>query len=112
MAIQFMADDSGCKGSTRDAVMGGLLGQAKEWADFSDRWDACIHETPSIPYFKMHDAMHRTGGCSTLTETQAKAKTFKLAEILNEKAFKFDALHVTVDTAAYSRAVENASGVG
>lgn len=39
--IQFIADDSGCKGGSLDAVMGGVFGEAEQWADFSDRWKAC-----------------------------------------------------------------------
>src|SRR5689334_6148442 len=92
--------------------MGGLFGRAEEWERFSDRWQKALREDPSIPYFKMREAVHRKGAFASLSEAQSRAKLVRLVEVLNGEDFEFDALHITVDTAAYARAVDGVRGVG
>lgn len=110
LAIQFMADDSGCKGAAKDAVMGGLLGSAQDWAVFADKWKECLDASPTIPYFKMNHAMRRTGPFARLTDKQRRAKVESLVAVLNDKDLRFDALHITVDTAAYAKVVPAGKG--
>ncbi len=96
-----MADDSGTPGTARDVVMGGLIGTADEWLRFSAKWDACLHESPSLPFFKMSHAANKSGTFYYFTERQWLEKVPKFVRILNSPEFNFDAIHVTVDVADY-----------
>jgi hypothetical protein len=84
MVVQAFVDDSGGKGSTRHFVLAGLVGSAEVWAEFSDEWAACLKQSPSIPVFKMKDAMGRPSGhFFGMTESERDAKLLALARIIN-----------------------------
>ncbi|MGQ0650000.1 MAG: DUF3800 domain-containing protein [Gemmatimonadaceae bacterium] len=104
MPFQAIADDSGCKGQGPLIVMAGMLGAAEWWADFSDHWDACLHEKPTLQYFKFYDAVHRTGPFAGFSEKSRDNKLIDLARVLD--MHPFFALHMTMDLAEHDRALE------
>jgi hypothetical protein len=101
MPMQAIADDSGCKGAGPVIVMAGLVGRSEWWADFSDKWDACLKQEPPIDYFKMREAARRCDQFARFSAPERDAKLIALVRILNE--YPFAVLHITVDLAAHAR---------
>jgi hypothetical protein len=80
--IQAFVDDSGVKGQGTVFVFSALLSSALMWARFSDKWKACIEETPSILYFKMHEAVKRCGEFAKFSPTERDEKLKRLCAII------------------------------
>jgi len=102
--MQAIADDSGCKGQGPVIVMAGLIGHAEWWADFSDRWDACLNEAPTIRYFKFYEAAHRKGQFAGFSKQARDNKMLSLVQTLDER-HPFSVLHVTVNIAEHEKAI-------
>jgi hypothetical protein len=81
--------------------MAGLIGQAEWWADFADKWTACLGESPTIRYFKFYDASHRTGQFSGMSSDSRNKKLVALVKVLDEHPFVV--LHITVNAAEYEK---------
>jgi len=102
--MQAIADDSGSGGQGQVIVMAGLIGRAEWWADFSDRWDACLKEPPAIRYFKFYQAAHRKGQFAGFSEQARDNKMLSLVQTLDER-HPFTVLHVTVNLAEHTKAI-------
>lgn len=102
MPIQVMADDSGTPNSEPNVVMGGLIGSAEHWIEFSDKWDACLRTPPSIPYFKMSEAASKGGCFHHMTDKQWRQRAPQFLRVLDDPAFQFTAVHITLNVADYA----------
>lgn len=83
MPVQAFVDDSGGRGHSRYFVLAGLVGEAESWAEFSDEWDACLKERPSIRRFKMKDAAGCSGEFHSFLPSQRDDKLRQLCRIIN-----------------------------
>ena len=64
-------------------IMGGFLGSVEEWERASDAWDACLHASPSIEYFKDSEYKSLDGEFLQFNRTTADAKILALAQTLS-----------------------------
>jgi hypothetical protein len=77
-------DESGTNPQLNKAlVLGGFLGRVEEWERASDAWDACLHENPSIEYFKHSEAQSLSSQFARFNRTSADAKVLALTKMLN-----------------------------
>jgi hypothetical protein len=77
-------DESGADGQSPVFLFSALIAEAEKWAIFSDEWEACLKEFPSILYFKMDEAVGRNKQFYGFSETQRDNKLKKLCAILNK----------------------------
>ena len=76
-------DESGTNPKLDKAlVMGGFLGRVEEWERASDAWDECLHEKPSIEYFKHSEAQSLNGEFAQLNRASADAKVLALTKTI------------------------------
>lgn len=106
MPIQVWLDDSGGDNQVFQ-VIAGLIGQAEEWARFSDLWSACLGQSPAISYFKMREAAGSTGQFYGFSDGERDAKVRGLAQIINQ--FGFQAVHATIDSVAFADTIKKHS---
>jgi hypothetical protein len=66
--------------------MGGFLGSVEEWERASDAWDACLHATPSIEYFKDSERKSLDGQFVKFNRATADAKVLALATTISQFA--------------------------
>jgi hypothetical protein len=85
MPVQAFVDDSGGRGHSRHFVLAGLIGDAESWADFSDKWNACLGERPSIQRLEMKDAAGPNGEFRTFRLPERDNKLKRLCEIINRR---------------------------
>lgn len=64
-------------------VMGGFLGRVEEWERASNAWDSCLHEKPSIEYFKYSEAQSLDEEFGQFNRATADAKILALAKIIS-----------------------------
>ncbi len=83
MPVQVFVDDSGGRGHTQYFVLAGLIGDSESWATFSDEWDACLKERPSISQFKMREAARCTGEFRAFSRSERDDKLRQLCRIIN-----------------------------
>lgn len=77
-------DESGTNPLENKAlVMGGFLARVEEWERASDAWDACLHDKPSIEYFKHSEAQSLGGEFRQFNRTSADAKVLALTKTIN-----------------------------
>lgn len=81
--IQAYVDDSGGKGQGEVFILSGLLARAEEWAAITDKWDACLKESPSIRYLKMYEAAKRDGEFRGFSERERDDKLKRLCAVIN-----------------------------
>jgi len=67
-------------------VMAGFLGRAAVWAEASDAWNACLHESPRIEYFSHREAQSLTKEFRGWPRQRADDKVLALAGVIT----KFD----------------------
>jgi Protein of unknown function (DUF3800) len=82
LVLQVFVDDSGAKGQESPAVFAGLLQTAEEWMAFSDDWSGALSRSPSVPRFKMSEAVGRSGPFRFMSEEQRDAKLRELAAVV------------------------------
>lgn len=76
-------DESGTNPEENKAlVMAGFLGRVEEWERASDAWDACLHQKPSIEYFKHSEAQSLDGEFLRFNRATADAKVLSLARTI------------------------------
>lgn len=63
-------------------MLAGLVAPVDEWAAFSNKWDAVLKASPSIPYFKMSDAFALTKEFEGFTAEERDAKVDALADVI------------------------------
>jgi hypothetical protein len=83
MPIQAFVDDSGGRGHSRYFVLAGLISDAERWAEFSNEWDACLKEKPSIRRFKMKDAAGCSGEFRFFKPSERDDKLRQFCRIIN-----------------------------
>jgi len=83
MPVQAFVDDSGGRGHSRYFVLAGLISDAERWAEFSDEWEACLKEKPSIRRFKMKDAAGCNGEFRPFKPSERDDKLRQLCRIIN-----------------------------
>lgn len=77
-------DESGTNPLENKAlVMGGFLARVEEWERASDAWEACLHEKPSIEYFKHSEAQSLDGEFRQFNRSMADAKLLALAKTIS-----------------------------
>jgi hypothetical protein len=67
-------------------VMAGFLGRAAVWAEASDAWNACLHESPRIEYFSHREAQSLTKEFRGWPRQRANDKVLALTGVIT----KFD----------------------
>jgi len=65
-----------------------MWARVDQWLQFSDKWDECLNEEPKLAYFKMHEADKRIKQFDGWSKATRNAKVEKLAEIIDEYAFR------------------------
>lgn len=80
--LQSYADDSCSNTGDRLLFMGGLVGTAENWANFSDDWEAALKRTPSIAYLKMVEAQNLKGEFRHWKEAARNEKLLDLAAVI------------------------------
>jgi hypothetical protein len=85
--IQAYVDDSGHDGKSPVFLFSALIGNAEKWAKFSDDWNLCLHESPSIRYFKMNEAESCDGEFYGFSEDERNRKVKRLCSIMNSGDF-------------------------
>jgi hypothetical protein len=84
MMFRAFFDESGTDPEKNKAlVMGGFLGEVEEWERASDSWDACLHEPPSIEYFKGSECKSLDGEFLKFNRVTADAKALELARTIS-----------------------------
>lgn len=81
--VQAYVDDGGGKGQGRVFVFSALVAAAEQWARFSDRWSACLFESPKIRYFKMDEAASCDGEFRGFSEPERDEKLKRLCAIMD-----------------------------
>ena len=88
-------DESGTDPKLNKAlVMCGFLGRVDEWERASDAWDICLHEKPSIEYFKHSDAQSLDGQFAKFSHASADAKVAALTRTIFQ--FELQGFCITV----------------
>ncbi len=88
-------DESGTDPKLNKAlVLGGFFGRVEEWERASDAWDTCLHDAPSIEYFKQHEAQSLSGEFRRFNRTSAEAKVLALAKTITR--FELQGFCITV----------------
>jgi hypothetical protein len=57
MVLQAYVDDSGNEPQSLFFVLGGFIARSAQWATFANEWQAALHASPRIEYFKFNEAM-------------------------------------------------------
>jgi hypothetical protein len=85
VTMQAWFDDSGSKSVGRFMVIAGLFGNAKLFADISDKWDMYLRASHpgQIQYFKMHDACGLTGAFNFWGEENRDLKVRQMASVID-----------------------------
>ena len=87
MMFRAFFDESGTDPKKNKAlVLGGFLGSVEEWERASDAWDACLHATPSIEYFKDSERKSLDGQFVKFNRATADAKVLALATTISQFA--------------------------
>src|SRR5690348_7326461 len=82
--LQAFIDDSEGKSGRRPLVLAAYVHAAEEWIQFSDAWDAALHEEPRIEYFKMVEAQNLRGEFKGWSHKARTKKLFRLAKVIAE----------------------------
>jgi hypothetical protein len=61
LMLQAYIDDSKTHGDFKLFILAGYLATAKQWASFSDEWHRFLDMGPRIEYFKLREALRRSG---------------------------------------------------
>jgi hypothetical protein len=83
VTFQAFVDDSGGIGHSKHFVLAGLIGSSYHWAEFSEEWQACLDEKPSIRRFKMSEAAGRSGEFYRWTDKMRNDKLRSFARVIN-----------------------------
>jgi hypothetical protein len=81
--IQVFVDDGGLDEKSSVLTFSALIGEASKWAEFSDKWDTCLRESPSIRYFKMDEAVGKNHEFYGFTEIERDNKLRSLCAVIN-----------------------------
>lgn len=97
--MQAWFDESGGKGQGGYLTLGGLIGEAEEWAAFSDEWAQELTASRALGYLSMSDAALLGGEFHRWAAWERDAKVRRLAAKVN--GFHFTLIHCSVDLVAH-----------
>jgi hypothetical protein len=80
--LQAFIDDSESSIANRRLVLAAYVHAADAWMDFSDAWEAALHEEPRIEYFKMVEAQNRRDQFQGWSEKKRTKKVYRLAQVI------------------------------
>lgn len=106
MPIQAFIDDSGGVGQTNHFVLAGYIGQAEDWAAFSDEWRAICDREPKTMPFKMWEAAHLVGAFAGWSVEARDQRVRALAEIIVR--YPFTTFHCITDLEGFSKTIPEA----
>lgn len=87
MILQAFVDESGSRNQDVCMVLAGFISPAEEWIAFSDEWQACLDDAPTLEYFKMREAVKNPSGAFKNWRRDAvRAKVRDLVEIIKQHA--------------------------
>jgi len=96
--LQGYADDSGSDGQRAPYFFGGFLMESEQWAEFADAWQAQLHRSPAIGYFKMHEACARSGEFAQFAFKRSEIRDRKVRDLLEViETFKPVGIYSTVN---------------
>jgi hypothetical protein len=103
LTLQAIYDDSGCKGTGRYLVVGGLLGEAELFASIADEWDKWLRakHPGSIRYFKMEEATGLTGEFRHWHPERRDEKVRQMARLIDRQDIV--SIACVIDLVAYQR---------
>lgn len=101
--MQAWIDDSGAKGQRGYITLGGLLGEAREWAAFSEKWADELRSSPSIRFLSTSDAANFNDDFHKWPLWQRDAKVRRLTQIVND--FHFTLVYCSIDLDAFEELV-------
>jgi hypothetical protein len=103
LTIQAYIDETGIDGRGRWLLFSALYATTEDWVAFSSRWSAALTESPAVGYFKMDDAVGRSGPFGRLSDGQHAEKLRRLARVFNEHSYGFIETFVAADLDAIGR---------
>ena len=80
--VQAYVDESGGKGQGSVFVFSALVSSVDHWQAFTEAWQACLDESPSVRYFKMNEAANLNGQFARFKKTERNEKVHKLCRII------------------------------
>lgn len=86
MKYQAFIDDSGGKRQGRWMALSGLFGEATAFADLADKWERNLagpYPPGRISYFKMDEAVTKTGEFNSWSDEHRDAKVWQLARLID-----------------------------
>ncbi len=89
VSIDFYFDESGKEPRSEFVRIAGVGARSNRWGAFRTAWRACCAESPSIAYFKMHEATKLKGEFDRSkgwTEALAAEKVSRLTDVFEEFA--------------------------
>lgn len=98
LPLQVIVDDSGGPNQTYQ-VMGGLFGEAEDWAEFSNAWQDCLDTSPKVRAF--HMAKVRDGDWHGLSQKRRNDKLRDLARVIADPRFRLQLIVTAVQMRAY-----------
>lgn len=76
-------DESNRNPSDLQFVMSGWTARVEEWEKFSEDWQRCLSQKPSIKYFKSYEANSLSDEFYRFSVADAKAKQLALAKVIS-----------------------------
>lgn len=81
MALQVYCDESG-NNDPPVYVLAGVVGRPDDWVAFSEEWQRELDAEPSLPYFKMNEAVRPAGAWRSMASGVREARLGRFASIL------------------------------
>jgi hypothetical protein len=106
--IQAYVDESGGKGQGTVFVFSALVSSVEHWLAFTEAWQACLDEAPTLKYFKMNEAAGLSGQFSRFRENARNKKVEKLCRIIGSSQLMEH--HVVVKLSEFFDVMEQESG--
>ncbi len=79
-------DDSGNEPQQHVYVLAGLLAKYDHWAEFADKWQAVLDETPKLEFYKFGESRRLKGQFEGWTEDARNERVHKLATLIADHA--------------------------
>jgi hypothetical protein len=84
MTMQGFIDDSGSHAQSAVYVVGGFLGEANTWSNFTDEWKTALHNEPRINYLHTTDAYNLRREFGGWHPRVMQQKLLQLAEVIKK----------------------------
>ena len=86
VSLEFYFDESGKEPASPRFFIAGVAASASRWLKMRKHWHATLNAAPSIGYFKMHEAVTKTGQFLGWDEPDVDAKAMALSALIDEYA--------------------------